>query len=282
MQKVSKKKDLDRDIINLKEAGKTIGFVPTMGALHEGHLSLIKECKNQCDISIVSIYVNPTQFNDKADFTNYPRDIDSDIRKIESIGGVDIVYTPISEELYPDDSLLDFDLGYYDTIMEGANRPGHFRGVLTIVDKLFNIVKPDFAFFGEKDYQQLAIISHMSKLLHKGTKIVACPTLREASGLAMSSRNELLSTEQRIEAANIYKSLKSAINKVDSFKSVKELKDYVIGEVDNFKTLKTEYFEIADKDSLEAAKSLDSVSSLRAFIAVRCGNVRLIDNIPFN
>ncbi|MFV0483242.1 MAG: pantoate--beta-alanine ligase [Bacteroidales bacterium] len=281
MQRVSKKKDLEKEIANLKKSGRIIGFVPTMGALHRGHLSLIKECKRKCDVSVVSIYVNPTQFNDKSDFRNYPRDTDTDITKLESVGGVDIVYTPISEELYPDESLLDFDLGYFDTVMEGANRRGHFKGVITVVDKLFSIVKPDFAFFGEKDYQQLAIIKHMSKALHKEIKIIPCPTLREDSGLAMSSRNELLSKEERAEAANIYQSLKLAVDNVASFNSIAEIKKDIISKIDSFKHLETEYFEIADKDSLKTTMSMDALTQSRAFIAVRCGKVRLIDNIPF-
>ncbi|MFV0507387.1 MAG: pantoate--beta-alanine ligase [Bacteroidales bacterium] len=282
MQKVSKQKSLEIEIAKIKKVGKTIGFVPTMGALHDGHLSLVRECKRKCDVSVISVYVNPTQFNDKADLANYPRDIDADMAKLDSIGGVDFVYTPIDEELYPDQKLLDFDIGYYDTIMEGANRPGHFIGVITVVDKLFNIVKPDYAFFGEKDYQQLAIIRNMSKAIHENIIIEACATLREKSGLAMSSRNELLSQEERTEAANIYRCLKSTVGRIDCFKSVSELKEYVVNEIDSYSSLRTEYFEIAHSDSLRNTQSMNELSTSRAFIAVRCGKVRLIDNISFN
>ena len=268
--------------IFLKELkNKTIGFVPTMGALHPGHISLMEKAKHENDILVCSIFVNPTQFNDKRDFKNYPRTFNEDIEKLNSIK-CDVLFIPSKEEMYPkpnkSSNVIDF--GQLDKVMEGAHRPGHFNGVATIVAKLFDIIEPDTAYFGEKDYQQLIIIKHLVKTLNLPIKIVGCPTIREHDGLAMSSRNELLSSEERKNAAIIYKTLSGVREKIPAL-SINELKQWVKHQIDGNSFLQLGYFEIADSKSLVSIEKWDEANEIVACIAVFAGKTRLIDNIVF-
>ena len=211
MKVVSTVNALQQEVQKQKKVHRSIGFVPTMGALHSGHLSLLGKARNQTDFAIVSIFVNPKQFNDIEDLKRYPRPIEKDLEKLEA-AGCDMVFNPTEKEIFPKDFNLDFPLGYLDQIMEGKHRKGHFRGVITVVHRLFEIVQPEKAFFGEKDFQQLIIIQKMVKDLHLPVIIVPCPIVREPDGLAMSSRNTLLSSEQRQHAPLIYKTLKEALH----------------------------------------------------------------------
>lgn len=266
-------------ISKLKSDSKTIGFVPTMGALHEGHLSLIRESKKQCDVTVVSIFVNPTQFNDKSDLEKYPRTLEADLRLLKEIN-TDIVFTPDVDEMYPEEDTRDFDFGFLETVMEGANRPGHFNGVAQIVSKLFDIVEPNFAFFGKKDFQQVAIINSLVENYNYNVKIIACPIKREKSGLAMSSRNERLTEKDRIEAAFINKLLKTAVEKSKT-KSVTEVKELVENEFQKNRKLELEYYEIVDDFSLKSINDWTESKNITACIVAHIGGVRLIDNIQF-
>jgi pantoate--beta-alanine ligase len=266
----------------LKEKGtKTIGFVPTMGALHKGHVSLIEEAKKNVDITICSIFVNPIQFNDKKDLEKYPRPLESDIRILES-ASCDVLFNPTAAEVYPDGKheLLSLDFGILDKVMEGAFRPGHFKGVAIVVKRLFEIVEPDYAYFGEKDYQQLAIIKSMVKQLNLSVKIVGCPIIREANGLAMSSRNTLLNSEEKNIASKISMVLFLA-KKKSAHLTVHELKEFVKSEINKTQSMRLEYFEIADAETLAPVFDWEKGKKLVGCIAVYVGNTRLIDNIIF-
>jgi len=265
----------------LRSQGKTIGFVPTMGALHEGHLSLVKKCIADNDICIVSIFVNPTQFNNKEDLIKYPRNLEADSRFLETVG-VDIVFAPSEEEIYPEPDTRQFDFGQIDKVMEGAHRPGHFNGVAQVVSRLFDIVKPDRAYFGEKDFQQLAIIRAMVKQLDLPVQIVSMPIVREASGLAMSSRNERLTAEQRKAAANISRVLFDSRKNMYLTQNVPQAIENVVTELDSFNDLKVEYFEIVDGGTLQPIPEWDESDYVVGCIAVFCGDVRLIDNIVYH
>lgn len=254
-----------------------IGFVPTMGALHAGHLSLIEKSISENDITVASIFVNPAQFNESSDYNKYPRTPESD-QKLLSDAGVDFLFAPSRDEIYGkgEIELLDFDFKGLDLTMEGKFRPGHFSGVVTIVDRLFNIVKPDKAYFGQKDFQQLAIIRLLAKSRHPYINIVACPTLREQGGLALSSRNELLTPEQRTQAVLISKTL---FELAENWKKhpLTQIKDKAIS---NFagSPLQLEYLEIADAETLQALSDYNEREAV-ACIAARLGDVRLIDNV---
>ena len=268
------------DRINqLKSEGKTIGFVPTMGALHEGHLSLIRCSKKDNDITVVSIFVNPTQFNDPKDLERYPRMLDKDIEKLES-EGVDILLAPDEKEMYPEPDTRKFDFGHLDKILEGKYRPGHFNGVAQIVSKLFETIPADRAYFGKKDYQQYLIIKTLAAKYMPAIdiEIVPCPIIREKDGLAMSSRNMLLTPSQRESAKLISQMLFRAKELVDIF-SVKELKQFVIDTINQDPNLKVEYFEIADADTLLPIEDWQYSRKPIALIAVYDGDIRLIDNI---
>ena len=265
----------------LRSQGKTIGFVPTMGALHEGHLSLVKKCIADNDICIVSIFVNPTQFNNKEDLIKYPRNLEADSHFLETVG-VDIVFAPSEEEIYPEPDTRQFDFGQIDKVMEGAHRPGHFNGVAQVVSRLFDIVKPDRAYFGEKDFQQLAIIRAMVKQLDLPVQIVSMPIVREASGLAMSSRNERLTAEQRKAVANISRVLFDSRKNMYLTQSVPQAIENVVTELDSFNDLKVEYFEIVDGGTLQPIPEWDESDYVVGCIAVFCGDVRLIDNIVYH
>jgi len=266
-------------ITPLRKQGKKVGFVPTMGALHEGHLALVRQCIADNDTCVVSIFVNPTQFNNKEDLVKYPRTLERDSQLLESVG-VDIIFAPTENEIYPEPDTRQFDFGQLDKVMEGVHRPGHFNGVAQVVSRLFDIVKPDRAYFGEKDFQQLAIIRAMVKQLDLPVQIVAMPIVRETSGLALSSRNERLTPEQKEIAVNISKTL---------FESREWMKDLHVDEVINkvtlqinsFEGLDVEYYEIVDGNTLQSIKDWTETDYIVGCIAVFCGDVRLIDNIVY-
>lgn len=266
----------------LAERGKrgTIGFVPTMGALHAGHLSLVENAMEENEMVVVSIFVNPTQFNDPKDLQRYPRNIEADLKLLEPTG-CDLVFAPEPEEIYPEPDTRKFDFGKLETAMEGKHRPGHFNGVAQVVSKLFDIVKPNRAYFGQKDFQQLAIIKQLVKQLQLPVKIVACPIIREESGLAMSSRNQLLSAGERENAAIINKTLQAA-KKLSTKKSVQELTEWVTETINKNPLLDVEYFEVVDDENLQPVKSWKDSGTKVGCIAAYCGKIRLIDNIVLN
>lgn len=270
--------ELQNKLSELKKAG-TIGFVPTMGALHSGHISLVNQAVAENNIVVVSIFVNPTQFNDKNDLARYPRTLESDLKLLEKTG-CQIVFAPTAEEVYPEPDTRKFNFGPLETVMEGKHRPGHFNGVAQVVSKLFDFVKPDSAYFGLKDFQQLAIIKEMVKQMKIDIEIVACPIIREESGLAMSSRNELLTTEERKNAAVISETLFKA-KELANLKSVNELETWVIETINKNSFLTVEYFEIVDELQLQPVKSWEEECTKVGCIAVFCGKVRLIDNVVF-
>ncbi|MGC8823866.1 MAG: pantoate--beta-alanine ligase [Bacteroidales bacterium] len=266
-----------RDFLDSHTAKARIGFVPTMGALHEGHLSLVRCCRAENDVVVVSIFVNPTQFNDKEDLANYPRTLEKDLDLLRS-ENVDAVFYPSIEEMYPEPDTRTFDLGGLDAIMEGAFRPGHFNGVVQIVTKLFDVVQPHKAYFGEKDFQQLTIIRYIVRQLNIPVEIISCPIVREPDGLAMSSRNLLLGTYEREAAPLISQTLFKARELKQSL-SVTELKKWVTDQIDANPYLQTEYFEIVDDVRLQPVSSWDEPTNKVGCIAVRAGKIRLIDNI---
>ena len=253
-----------------------IGFVPTMGALHAGHLSLVEQCRKENGITVVSIFVNPTQFNDNSDLISYPRTWEEDLSKL-TLAGCDVVFAPSVEEMYPEEDTRVFDFGTLDKVMEGAYRPGHFNGVAQIVSRLFDVVQPNKAYFGEKDFQQLAIIRHVVAMMGYRIQITGCPIVREADGLAMSSRNVLLTSEQRQNAPVIARTLFACKEKI-GIVPLGELKEWVVERIDSTQGLRTEYFDIVDRHTLQAAVQYKK-DALQACIAVHAGVVRLIDNI---
>jgi pantoate--beta-alanine ligase len=260
----------------LKSEGKTIGFVPTMGALHEGHISLVKAAMRQCDVAVVSIFVNPTQFNNPLDLLQYPRTLAADIDFLSTVQ-CPLVFAPSVEEMYPESgALFSMDLGRLGTVMEGKFRPGHFDGVVNIVHRLFDSVKPTKAFFGLKDFQQVSVICYMTKQLDLPIEIVVCPTLREKSGLAMSSRNTRLSEPQKADAAYIYEALSFAKEMASQYTPI-DLKNAVIDFFQRGK-LRLEYFEIVDPTTLDPLNR-KWVAGATACIVAFCGEVRLIDNM---
>ena len=271
--------ELQNSLNQFKSEGKSIGFVPTMGALHSGHVSLVKKCVNENDICVVSVFVNPTQFNDKNDLINYPRNLEKDC-KILNDAGCSIVFAPSVEEMYPEPDTREFNFGELETVMEGKFRSGHFNGVAQIVSKLFYAVEPSRAYFGEKDFQQIAIIKAMVKKLNFNLEIISCPIIREESGLAKSSRNELLTTEERKKAVLISKTLFESLNFAQKI-SVDELKTWVINQINSEPILNVEYFEIVDGETLKSVSKWEDSSYIVGCIAVYCGKIRLIDNITF-
>lgn len=277
MKVVTTKKELISFINDFRKKGKTIGLVPTMGALHEGHLSLVRECKKNTDITVVSIFVNPTQFNDPEDLKRYPRTPEQDISLLNTVD-CDLVFLPTVEEIYPEKDIRKFNFGYLENIMEGARRPGHFNGVGQVVSRLFDIVTPDKAFFGMKDFQQIAIIKNMVQQLNYKIDIVSCPIIREASGLALSSRNMLLDEEHKKNAPHIYTTLKKARNLVAQM-SVDDLKKWITDQIDSNPYLKTEYVEIVDNTTLQIIQNWNEKNDRVVCVAVHAGKIRLIDNI---
>lgn len=257
----------------------SVGFVPTMGALHAGHISLVKRARAENDTVVVSIFVNPNQFNDKNDLRNYPRTPEADIEMLRQ-AGADIIFTPSVEEVYPKPDTRIFDFGTLDKVMEGETRPGHFNGVAQVVSRLFELVGPDRAYFGEKDFQQIAIIKALVKQLELRGNIVECPIIRESDGLALSSRNTLLTPEHRAAAPAIYAALHEAAQ-TRSAKSVAEVEQEVITRIEQNPLLKVIYFKLVDENTLEEVADWSSGEHIRGCIAVQAGAVRLIDNIRF-
>ena len=272
-------KELQQALDSLRSEGKTIGLVPTMGALHAGHASLVKRAVSENDVVVVSDFVNPTQFNDQNDLIKYPRTLDADCALLEK-EGVTFVFAPSVEEIYPEPDTRHFSYAPLDTVMEGKYRPGHFNGVCQIVSKLFMIVGPDRAYFGEKDFQQLAIIREMVKQLKFPLQIVGCPIVREADGLALSSRNARLSAEQRVQALQISKTL-FASKEFAATHSVAETKQFVEDGIANADGLRLEYFELVDGDNLQSIEKWEDTAYAVGCITVFCGDVRLIDNIKY-
>ena len=284
MQIIATKLELMNQMAACVRQGKTIGFVPTMGALHAGHASLVKQACAENAVCVVSVFVNPTQFNNKEDLLKYPRNINKDAELLADLG-VDFVFAPTPEEMYTQEEMqqeFSFDFAGLDQVMEGKMRPGHFNGVVQVVSRLFDLVQPTRAYFGEKDFQQLAIIHHMverSSLSERytGLKIVDCPIVREASGLAMSSRNERLSSEEKQTAVTISQTLFASLQWA-KIASVKEVQQRVIDTINAVDGLEVEYYEIVDKNTLQPTDNWDNAVGC---VTVYCGPVRLIDNIRY-
>lgn len=274
------RREIHQRIASLKKAGKSIGFVPTMGALHAGHISLVRQARQQNEFTVVSIFVNPTQFNNKEDLVLYPRTLDTDLPLLEK-EGCDCVFIPDEKEMYPEPDLRVFSFGNLDKVMEGKFRPGHFNGVAQIVTKLFDIVNPDRAYFGQKDFQQLAIIRKLASDCRYPVEIVACPIVREADGLAMSSRNTRLSPVERQHAPLIFKTMLQA-KETGTSVSPESLKKSVIDAINKDPFLQVEYFEIVDGKTLQPVKSWDKPGTKIGCIAVHAGKIRLLDNITIN
>ncbi len=263
-----------------KEEGKVIGFVPTMGALHEGHLSLVRQMSELADVVVVSIFVNPTQFNDSADFRKYPRTLDDDMKMLKN-EDVDVVFTPTEKGIYPEKDKRNFDFGKLEKVMEGAHRPGHFNGVAQVVSRLFDIVKPDKAIFGEKDFQQLAIIRKMVKDFAYPLEVIGAPIIREPDGLAMSSRNRRLNPQERENAAQINRVLKASLEKAGKM-AVKELENRVKEQINENELLQVEYFQVVNRQTLQPVANWQENCDKIGCIAAFCGDVRLIDNIKYS
>lgn len=271
--------ELRTELDALRKEGKTIGLVPTMGALHAGHASLVKRAVAENDVVVVSDFVNPTQFNDKNDLLKYPRTLDADCKLLEECGA-SFVFAPSVEEIYPEPDTRQFSYAPLDTVMEGKFRPGHFNGVCQIVSKLFLIVEPTRAYFGEKDFQQLAIIREIVRKYPFNLEIVGCPIVREADGLALSSRNARLSDEQRIQALQISKTLFASVEYAQTH-TLAETKAFVESAISTAEGLRLEYFEIVDGNSLQTVCDWKDGSYIVGCITVFCGEVRLIDNIKY-
>ena len=263
----------------LNKTNKSIGLVPTMGALHAGHESLIKKALIENEIVIVSIFVNPTQFDNKDDLINYPRNLESDVKKIKKLDSKIIIYSPLIKDLYFDDiSVKDFNFGFIGNELEGHFRKNHFNSVATIVEKLFNLFKPNRAYFGEKDYQQILIIKNLILKSNLNVELTSCPTVRDPDGLALSSRNDLLSKKERKIAPIIYKTLLNVKNKIKN-EQIESVIFKIENEFESTPSLKLEYLEIREALSLKPVKKINKEKKYRAFISARIGKIRLIDNI---
>lgn len=280
MKVVNSIKELRENLSQERLEKRSIGLVPTMGALHAGHISLVERCVRENDVCVVSVFVNPTQFNDKHDLETYPRTLEADCALLEA-AGCHYVFAPSVEEMYPEPDTRVFNLGRVAEVMEGAMRPGHFNGVAQVVSKLFYIVEPDNAYFGEKDFQQIAVIRAMVKQLDIPVKINACPIKREADGLALSSRNTRLTPELRQKAPLIARTLKESTTFAPG-KSVQEVIDFVVNTINADPDMRVEYYEIVDGNTLEAIKDWSETDYPVGCITVFCGEVRLIDNIKYN
>ena len=264
-------------LFRIKSSGKTIGLVPTMGALHDGHISLIKKAKKENQVVVVSIFVNPLQFDNSSDLEHYPRDLEKDLLLVESF--TDIVFAPSVKEIFPNEPVEKYDFGELENSMEGASRPGHFNGVATIVKRLFDYVQPDKAYFGEKDFQQLAIIRQLVKQTKENVTIVSCPVVRESNGLAMSSRNQLLSFAKRNIASKVYNIIIKS--KALGTPVTKKISEFVSSEVQKLEPVTLDYFTIIDDTSLQPIESLDDAKGAVACVAFAIGGVRLVDMIRF-
>lgn len=271
--------ELQAELSMQKAVGKKIGLVPTMGALHAGHASLVERSVSDNDVTVVSIFVNPTQFNDKNDLVKYPRTLKADCQLLQSVGA-SVVFAPSVEEIYPEPDRRSFSYAPLDTVMEGVFRPGHFNGVCQIVSKLFNMVQPHCAYFGEKDFQQLAIIREMVRQMEYPIEIIGCPIVREVDGLALSSRNTRLSAEERITALNISRILfeSQTFARAHTLTETKAFVEEGIAAVDG---LRLEYYEVVDDRSLQTVRAWDEAEGIVGCITVFCGEVRLIDNIRY-
>lgn len=273
--------DLQNDLFEARKQGKTIGLVPTMGALHEGHVSLVKKSVADNDVTVVSVFLNPTQFNDPADLERYPRSLEADCHLVESVGG-NIVFAPSVDEMYPTPDTRHFDFPPVTSVMEGAKRPGHFNGVCQVVSRLFYIVRPDRAYFGEKDWQQIAVVKAMVRSLGLKVDIVECPIVRDEDGLAKSSRNSLLAAEERTIAPNIYKALHDSLAYAENH-TVEETHQFVVDTINAVDGLDVEYFSIVDGNTLQNVNSWNDSPYVVGCITVYCGKtpIRLIDHITY-
>ena len=272
---------LRAELAAARAEGKTVGLVPTMGALHEGHASLVRRSVKENDITVVSIFLNPTQFNDKNDLDRYPRTLEADCTLLEK-NGATIAFAPSVQEVYPEPDTRHFSYPPTDSVMEGAHRPGHFNGVCQGVSKLFSYVEPDRAYFGEKDFQQIAVIRRMADDLGFRIQIVPCPVVREPDGLAMSSRNTLLTPEEKATAANIYRILRESKDLAKDH-SLTEVRQYVIDHINAVDSLEVEYYSIVDGGSLADVETWDGSEDIVGCITVYCGSkpIRLIDHIRY-
>ena len=281
MKVFSKIVDLQNQLFEDRKNGKEIGLVPTMGALHEGHASLVRRSVKENGITVVSVFVNPTQFNDKNDLKNYPRTLDADCQLLDACGA-DYVLAPSVEEMYPTPDTRQFEFPPVSTVMEGAHRPGHFNGVCQVVSRLFYIVKPNRAYFGEKDWQQIAVVKAMVKQLGLKVQIVECDIVRDADGLARSSRNTLLAKDERAIAPDIYKTLKESISYAKTH-TVGETHDFVVNTINAVDGLEVEYFSIVDGNTLQDIAAWDDTPYVVGCITVYCGKtpIRLIDHIKY-
>ncbi len=281
MQVFYKNVDLQNALFTDRKQGKSVGLVPTMGALHAGHISLVKKSIADNDITVVSLFVNPTQFNDPKDLNSYPRTVEKDSILLDEAGAT-YLFVPSVEEMYPVPDTRHFEYPPISTVMEGAHRPGHFNGVCQVVSRLFYITRPDRAYFGEKDWQQIAVVKAMVRSLGLGVNIVECPIVREADGLAFSSRNALLSKQERSIAPAIYKTLKDGVD-YSKTHNVAETHDFVVKQINDVKGLEVEYFAIVDGNSLQTVSDWTDSDYVVGCITVYCGAkpVRLIDHIKF-
>lgn len=275
METITNSEELRRALGSRDQSG--IGFVPTMGALHAGHRSLVERARRECATVVVSVFVNPTQFNDKTDLKNYPRTPEADLRLLEEVGA-DYVFMPSVEEVYPEPDTRTFDFGMIDKVMEGATRPGHFNGVAQVVSRLFDLVKPAKAYFGEKDFQQIAVIREMVRQLRIPVEIIPCPIVRGEDGLALSSRNTLLDTDHRTAAPYIYKVLKAAVEKSHQT-TPDQLAAWVTAQVESNPLLKVIYFQVVDAATMQQVRTWEESPAIQGCIAVQAGDIRLIDNI---
>lgn len=275
METITNSEELRRALGSRDRSG--IGFVPTMGALHAGHRSLVERARRECATVVVSVFVNPTQFNDKTDLKNYPRTPEADLRLLEEVGA-DYVFMPSVEEVYPEPDTRTFDFGMIDKVMEGATRPGHFNGVAQVVSRLFDLVKPAKAYFGKKDFQQIAVIREMVRQLRIPVEIIPCPIVRGEDGLALSSRNTLLDTDHRTAAPYIYKVLKAAVEKSHQT-TPDQLAAWVTAQVESNPLLKVIYFQVVDAATMQQVRTWEESPAIQGCIAVQAGDIRLIDNI---
>lgn len=273
-------KELKEAVNALKAEGKSVGLVPTMGALHDGHISLVERARSGNDAVVVSVFVNPTQFNNPDDLRTYPRTEEADCRRLDE-AGVDIAFIPTVEEMYPEPDTRLFDLGAVAAVMEGAMRPGHFNGVAQVVSRLFAMVNPDRAYFGEKDFQQIAVIRRMVELEKFPIEIVSCPIKRESDGLALSSRNVRLSAHQREVAPNIHRVLKKSVGRKLAGASLEEVKHWVIDSINAYPEMEVEYYEIVNAADMQPVAEWGDCSEPVGCITVYLGDVRLIDNIKY-
>jgi len=283
MKVITKIVDLQNELFAARKEGKEIGLVPTMGALHEGHASLVKRSVKENDITVVSVFLNPTQFNDQGDLDRYPRTLEADCKLLEDCGA-SYCFAPSVDEMYPTPDERHFEFPPVSTVMEGAKRPGHFNGVCQVVSRLFYIVRPNRAYFGEKDWQQIAVVKQLVKFIgmSDSLKIVECPIIRDEDGLAKSSRNSLLSKDERAIAPAIFKALKESVEYAKSH-TIKETHDKVVADINAVDGLEVEYFEIVDGNTLQDVANWDDTSYVVGCITVYCGKtpIRLIDHIKY-